>query len=737
MTRLIRVKIFFVLGLMTMVSWLPADMVLADSGDQVDAALDVMKQWLSENESGEALHGSLRIEALEQQLQKGDNADAAVVRAILNLFSSDESIPQSAPFVTVRHALEQWLPTLSYPKRDELPNLLRAAKSDFRPVDPAQLGKTRQQLETNLTKLDRFLRAAGKNKAEGWNRYLTRDELRAELKSEKEPDFKVLERVQSRLERKHAGLQLPAFVRVRRSLRAYGETLVRSREQFQAQFEATLDGLADALEGYELEPTHDNASKVAMRLGMLHRSNQVPDLVKAIQHYYVRPNMYVQFSAALVNLGFEDTLEKTSPFAERSSGKRVSGQATTSGQTSSRLVPNADSGEVRIMFSGSVMAKSRTVSGPATVLGSGETKIDAYKQVFLNDGGFRTAAAITRCVTNNTIENILGSPSVVNQALPRARAALPRSETRTARRTEEQISERLDEQVNEGIEEVNRRYDQLYQRPLMRRDDSPARLYFRSDEHYLFARTAQAGDFQLAANDRPPELSRDHDLALRMHQSFLNNYVEAVFGGTTLVDTDAANLAEELIERIPKRLRITKESERWSIKFARRKPLTVTFNNNGYMVTVRGRQFTAAKRRIGAMHVTAKYQYEVTPDGPRRKRIGSLEVTPANFATRKKKILSTAETAGKAVLERRFEELFPAVIEPEGLQLPGRWEKAGKLVMQELSSQNGWLVTGWRMENSMAGESATGSPDNKSATWNTSSREKLTMRPSRTDLIIQ
>ena len=737
MTGLIRVKIFFVLGLVTIASWLPSDAVLANSDVQVQAALDVMKQWLGENESGESLYGSLRIEALEQQLQKGDDADKAVVKAILNLFSSDESILQNVRFVTVRRALEQWLPTLSYPKRDELPSLLRAAKSDFKPIDPAQLGKTRQQLETNLTKLDQFLRAAGKNKAEGWNRYLTRDELQTELESEKEPDFKVLERVQSRLEGKHAGLQLPAFVGVRRSLRAYGETLVRSRKQFQAQFEATLDRLADALEVYEVEPTHDNATKVAMRLGMLQRSNQVPDLVKAIQHYYVRPNMYVQFSAALVNLGFEETLEKTSPFAERSARKSVSGQATTSGQTSSILVPNADSGEVRIVFSGSVMAKSRTVSGPATVLGTGETKIDAYKQVFLNDGGFRTAAAITRCVTNNTIENILGSPSVVNQALPRARASLPRSETRTARRTEKRISQRLDDQINEGVEEVNRRYTQLYQRPLMRRDDNPAQLYFRSDDHYLFARTAQAGDFQLAANDRPPELSRDHDLALRMHQSFLNNYVEAVFGGTTLADTEAANLAQELIERIPKRLRITKESERWSIKFARRKPLTVVFDNNGYMVTVRGRQFTAAKRRIGAMHVTAKYQYEMTPDGPRRSRIGSLEVKPANFARRQKKTLSTVETAGKAILERRFKELFPAVIEPAGLQLPGRWEKAGKLVMQELSSQNGWLVTGWRMASSVADESASESPDNKSATRNTSPREELTMHPSETDLIIQ
>ena len=688
------VKIFLVLWLVAIAGSPPLH---AESADRVRAELDIMKQWLGGSERGQGWHDYLQTELLEQELQKGNEADPAMVESILNLYAGDNTGLTRARFVAVRRALAEWQPTLLFPEPDDLPGILRDAKSAFKPMNPIRLDETRQALEAALANLDRFLLALGERKAQGWYEYILWDELQAELAREDEPDFKVLERIQARLENKYTGLYVPAFVAVRRALRKYGEALLVFREQYQTQFEKTLVTLADALEEYVAKPTHPNAYDVAVRVGTLQRAGQVPELVNAIRHHYARPNMYVQFSSALVGIGFEEEVEVTEAIAQNAAEGNVSGQSMTVGKTSSMLVSNAAAGEIRIQFTGSSEASTRMISGPATIIGSGVTKIDAHKQLVVDDPGVRSMATVARCVANNTINDVLGNPAVVNRALPLARASLPQAEARTARQTELRISRRLDEQVSEDVAEVNQRYARQYKDPLMRRDDSPTVFEFRSSDDYLFAQTAQAGDYQLAADGRPPELGMDHDLALRMHESFLNNYVETVYGGTVLTDIEAAELVNELSGRVPERLQVTEDSEPWSINFFRRNPLTVVFADDGYVVTVRGRRFTMGERRIGAMHVTARYQFEVTPDGPRRIRVGPVKVEPANFATRQKKTLSTGETVEKAVLERRFGDLFPPGIEPEGLELPGRWQKAGKLVMQELSTQNGWLVTGWRM----------------------------------------
>jgi len=693
MRRCIHRQVFIVFWLAA----ISASLVRAESVERVRDAVDAMQRWLGSSERGKGWNEYLKTDALGQELQRRYNADAADVEAIWKLYAADHSSLTSPRFVAVREALQEWLPTLSFPPREELPQMLRDAKSNYVTIDPARLDESRQSFQAALANLDRFLMATDEKKAKGWHRYLRRDELQAELDSEEPPDFKILRDIQARLEDKYAGLQVPAFVAIRRTLRDYSEALVFSREEFRSQFEKTLDTLADTIEKHAAEPSHERASSIALRTGALERGDQIPELVNAIRHYYAQPNAFVQFSEALVGVGFEETLDETNPISENTPGGSVSGESTTFGQTSSQLVPNAASGEVHIEFSGSAEATTRTVSGPATIVGAAATKIDAQKRLTVNDPGIEADLAQAKCVTENTIDDILGDPAIAEQLMARARASLPQAEARTARQVEQQISLRIDTRVNESVQEVNQRYRRQYKGPLMRRDEDPPILRFRTDDDYLFASTVQAGDFQLAANARPPELTINNDQAIRLHDSFLNNYVEVVYGATTLTHIEVTKLAKELIGKVPERLQVTEDTEPWSISFVRRRPLTVVFDGGGYSVTLRGKRFSSGERRLGAMHITAQYQFEMTPEGPRRIRQGDIQIEPADFADREKKILSTVETAEKAVLQRRFEKLFPPVIEPEGLVLPGRWGKAGQLVMQELTSQNGWLVLGWRM----------------------------------------
>ena len=668
----------------------------SESFRDVRAAFDELNRWLGDDQIGQGWHEFLKTDALRAELEKGKNADSAVVEQILEIYSSNERGLDRRRFVAVRETLSKWVSILKLPKLDELPATIRNAKDDFTPAEEGRIEQSRAALDQAIDELERYLAQGGEAKSKGWKEYLHWEDFVGELEKEGHPALKVLKRFRNRLLAEYSGLELSHFVTVRRAVRDYGEALTFSNDRFQQQFEASIDTLASSLEAYSSEPTHENAATVAVWLGWLERAGQVSNVIHAVRHHYSKPNLFFRVSAPLVNVGFEERINRTTPIRDSSSGMSISGSANTFGPVRSRLIPNATEGEIEILFDGTMRANTRAVNGPATILSSSVTDIDSSKRVYLSDHGFRGAPTHVRCSSNVSIDNILGGSAVQSRAWPRARASIPRSEARTARRTERRIEGWLNTEVNEPIADANQRYNNQFKTPLMRRDEDPGVMRFSSTSESLLGKTAQANTFQIAAFDQPPELQNRHDLDVFVHESYFNNYVEAAYGGTKLTDEKAAKLTEQSMGRVPEQFEIGSDDEPWSITFQRRQPITAVFLDGGYSVTIRGKRFTSGERRIGAMHVSAKYKFEMNPSGARRIRQGEIHVEPADFATRQRQSLTAAETAEKAVLKRRFDELFPSVVEPKGLELPGRWKKAGKLVLRELIADNGWIAMGWQ-----------------------------------------
>ena len=74
-------------------------------------------------------------------------------------------------------------------------------------------------------------------------------------------------------------------------------------------------------------------------------------------------------------------------------------------------------------------------------------------------------------------------------------------------------------------------------------------------------------------------------------------------------------------------------------------------------------------------------------------RQGDVEVEYVNL----KGSQSATQIAFKTFLRRKFDSLFKAEIASEGIQLKGRWEKAGKLVVQDVNMSAGWVSLGWNL----------------------------------------
>jgi hypothetical protein len=48
------------------------------------------------------------------------------------------------------------------------------------------------------------------------------------------------------------------------------------------------------------------------------------------------------------------------------------------------------------------------------------------------------------------------------------------------------------------------------------------------------------------------------------------------------------------------------------------------------------------------------------------------------------------------LLEKRFAKIFEPEILAQGLELPGRWKAAGKLMPIQVVCRDGWLTIAWK-----------------------------------------
>jgi hypothetical protein len=106
---------------------------------------------------------------------------------------------------------------------------------------------------------------------------------------------------------------------------------------------------------------------------------------------------------------------------------------------------------------------------------------------------------------------------------------------------------------------------------------------------------------------------------------------------------------------------------------------------------VRGKRFTRGDQEIRrAIEISALYNIEKQPDRARLVRQGDVQI---EFAGRQN--LSASDIAMKTFMKKKFESLFKAEIVSEGLTLPKRWENIGKLKLEQLTCDKGWLALGW------------------------------------------
>lgn len=580
----------------------------------------------------------------------------------------------------------------------DLPVACRAAKTQFRPLTQTDATQAKAELLEAVARLDQRLTDAGEN-GNAWRKYLHWGQLQAELQNAQGANIEVLKEIRDLYAADCDGLDLVWFLDVQRTLRNYvGIVHAVDNQQMKAEYEKLLDTLAAKLDAYAAKPTTDDALVIGDVVRWLESARQAPELVDAIQHCYVQPNMTAELSAAVVGAGIAEPIDDTTPVRDCIMGTDIYGTAHTTGKTSVELSPHDTLGVIDTLFFGSTVTNNVGYHGPVTIYSSGNTQLAARKRLWIDANGISAHPAASNAATDINICNIQSKKDrnmVEKMAWKKAGKQLGAVECIASRHAEARLNERVDQQALEPMAKANQNYEEKFRRPFTERKLFPQDLKFSTSAQALQIVGLQAGNSRLAAPTAPPSVVEGADMAVRIHESMINNLAADALSGRTIHEEKLQQAVTDTLGHLPEKMKGDDDGQPWAITFARRQPISVTFADDGFKITIRGAKFFKGKEAHPGMDISASYKIEKVATGFKAIRQGPITVLPPDFVPGTTKIDAKRLTVAK-LLEKRFAKIFEPEMLGEGFLLPGKWKAAGKMQPIQVTSHDGWLVIAWK-----------------------------------------
>jgi hypothetical protein len=570
------------------------------------------------------------------------------------------------------------------------------AKADFHPITQSDVAQAKTVLLEAVGRLDEKLTEAGEI-GEGWRKYLHWDLLQESLRGDTRRDLDRLTQIYAFFTRGYDGLELAWFLDVQHALENYIVMAgVVGSPHVRTLYESQLDKLAPALEAYAAKPTTENALVISQVVRWLQNAHQAPALVEAIQQRYVHPNVMGQVSAELVAVGIVDSVDDVTQINDCILGTTVTGTAHTIGRISSVLAPNAEMGVIDTLFCGRTHSENVGYHHPVTIFSTAETGLCACKRVWIDQNGLSSLPSGANAVTHVCIQDIQSRKDrgiVQRMAWKRAGQQQGEAECIASRHAEQRLNERIDQQAAEPLDKANQQYVEKYKKPFSDRGLFPQLLRFSTTARALGLLGLQAGGGKVAAPDSPPPVMEGADMTLQLHESAINNLAFDALAGRTIYEEKVQAAAKNALGRLPEKLKGDEDGKPWAITFDPKQPVSVTFADNGFKVTIRGVKYYKGKEGYPAMNVSAVYKIEHSPAGFKAVRQGDIEVVPPDLKPGEQ--IDAQRQIIRTMLIKRFAKVFDPEFLGQGIELSGRWKAAGKLMPVQVECHDGWLVIAW------------------------------------------
>jgi hypothetical protein len=598
------------------------------------------------------------------------------------------------------------------PPADTLSNAVREAARNYRPVSDSDVAAAKASTEQALADLDAFLRTGARFKADGWKRYLRWDELIAAVKDGQPGPINM---VVDKMRANQTGLERPEYMRLRDALVSYAEVLkAAANSKVQDEYGKRMEELAGQLDEYAKDRTNgDQALAIGRNLEWLEDVRQSPELVSSIRRTYGKPNFFGYASRRFAAAGIERDVDQVSAVNDNILGTSLHGTARLVGRTTLSLDDNPNVASMNILLGGTAWSNNIGYNGPVTIHSSASTSVSARKNIIMNPDGLFGYATCASCGTHSTIHSICAKCGLIERiAWKRAGEQKGQAEVVGSQHASARVAGQMDREAGRLIAEQNARYVDKVRNPLLRKGEFPEELNFSSTPDRVHVRSLQEGPGLIAAPDEPPGFSRDYDLAARMHESAVTNYAQGVLGSYELTDVRLESIIkDDLKAELTEELRVTRpdgtldpEKEPWSIVFAKSLPVRAKFSGGGVWMAIRADGFTRGEgdtpgkykpAMTELVEISAQYKIEKTDKGATLRRDGDVRVRFPNRSNPDQ--ITIRDNAIVTFIRRKFRSLFKEEFVGEGLVLKGEWEKAGRLKLAEIQSDNAWIRLGWEM----------------------------------------
>jgi hypothetical protein len=590
----------------------------------------------------------------------------------------------------------------------------RAAGDNFQPVATAEVATAKAYFAAAIANLDRFLMTGAPHKRVGWHKYLQWNDL-VSLSQQDAPPTEMSASLLAKLRADIPGLQMAPFANVALALERYAAIATAAADgTLKDTYAKQIEDLATQLEAYENDPTaSDAALAIGRSLGWLESNRQAAPLVADIRRVYGHQNLFGYASKRLAASGIDDDVSQLSGVRDNILGTSIHGTAHLIGRTTVVMNENPQAASLSILLGGTAYSNTVGYNGPATIYSNGATSVSGQKLIEMTAEGLIGYRAQAACRTNNRINAISAKHGFVERiAWKRAGQQKAQAEAIASQHAAARVAGQMDAEAGRMIAEQNARYIEKFREPLRRRGEFPEELRFSSTRDRAEVRMLQASSTLLAAPNGPPEQSLDFDLALRTHESAVTNYGQGLLSGYELTDLRLEKLIkEDLKAELPEELRVTlpdgtldQEKEPWSILFAKELPVRAKFSGGGVWIAIRADGFTRGEGDAPGKYrpalselveISAQYQIEKTDVGATLRRDGDVQVRFPNRANPEQ--ITFRDSPIVTFIRRKFRSMFKEEFVGEGLALKGRFERAGKLRLQEVKSDAAWLALGWTL----------------------------------------
>lgn len=579
----------------------------------------------------------------------------------------------------------------------DLPALCRTAKGEFRPVTQSDAQKAKKVLVEALSRLDKRLTLAGENGQE-WRKYLQWGDFQKCVQDEKQPNKDVLVQVYQRYAAGHPGLELVWFLDVQQATQNYIAMLnAVDNPQVKTAYEERMDKLAASLDAYVSKPTTEDALVISESVRWLENAGQAPAVVEIITQRFVQPNFLGEVSPALISAGIAESVDETISIRDCILGTDIHGTAHTVGQTSVELPPDPNFGVLDTIFFGTTTSNNVGYHHPVTIFSSSTTSLAARKRLWVSAEGLFSYPGVSNASTKINICDIQsnkGRRMVENVAWKRAGKQQGQAECIASSHAEARLNERIDQQAAEAVGTANKQYTEKFYKPFTERKLFPQVLRFATTEKGIGITGLQAGGGKVGAPSSPPAVAEGADMSLRLHESAVNNLAFDALAGRTVYEEELQAAVTDALGHLPEKMKGDDDGKPWAITFANRQPISVTFADDGYKITIRGVKYYKGQDAHPGMDVSASYKIEQTATGFKAVRQGDIQVFPPDFVPGKQ--VDARRQVIRKLLEKRFAKVFEPEIVGEGLELPGKLKSAGKLQPIQLVCRDGWLVIAWK-----------------------------------------